>query len=851
MHKLRSRAALRFIAYPFSVLNAPPPLQRLKFAGNQFEQFFTNSHGCWKQFSSGALQEQIVDALHLRERSKASTLLSELCRTNEALEPSDFLLILQKCSRLPDPLFALETWNLMKDKQIYMGGKCYLYTIQALSRGGYLLEAFNLMSLLEENPDIYPLLPVYNNFLSACLQTCSIHYATDCLNRMEDHMVGKSEFTYTELLKLAVLQQNLSAVCQIWNECITYYSLSLISLRKFVWSFSMLRDLGSSYVALQQMVALAFQRNFVLRKTDEGKFSGSRLDIPIPSCGDVVLERCTKIDGILSSSKDHDMTDVIGSNNGYGLSLCADSQVVRDVGVRIPDIPLSMPVKKVLRWSFNDVIHACGKTGNCVLAEQLMSQMQNLGLEPSSGTYDGFIKAVVRSRGFLDGMEVIEVMRQKNMLPYDSALAEISVSCSKGLELDLAEAFLEQMSKCTSLGPYNALLKACDVLDQPERAIRVLAKLKKLNLQPDIRTYELLFSLFGNVNAPYEEGDILSQMEASKRINAIETDMMKNGIQHSRLSFKKLMKALGTEGMIKELFHYLQFAENSFSSLHNILGTSTYNTVLHSLVQAKQTHMAAAVFRAMRLGGIPPDAATYNMMIDGCSIIKCFTSASALVSIMIRDGFSPGTVTYTILIKTLLGLEDFDQALELLNQGILDGIEPDVLLYNTIIQAAGEKGRIDVLELLVEQMHREKIQPDSATCSYVFCAYVEMGFHSTAMEAIQVLSLRMISEEDDILEEKRQEFGDLIISEDLETETYMLRFFKESKEDLAVALLYLRWCAMLGLSVSWSPSESKWAIRLSNEYTLSRVFACSRTGKEVGYHSMSKHIEGLHMGVAH
>lgn len=68
--------------------------------------------------------------------------------------------------------------------------------------------------------------------------------------------------------------------------------------------------------------------------------------------------------------------------------------------------------------------------------------------------------------------------------------------------------------------------------------------MKKLNLQPNIRTYELLFSLFGNVNAPYEEGNMLSQVDVAKRINAIEMDMMKNGLQHSHLSLSNVVIVL-------------------------------------------------------------------------------------------------------------------------------------------------------------------------------------------------------------------------------------------------------------------------------------------------------------------
>lgn len=77
--------------------------------------------------------------------------------------------------------------------------------------------------------------------------------------------------------------------------------------------------------------------------------------------------------------------------------------------------------------------------------------------------------------------------------------------------------------------------------DQPERAVRMLAKMKKLKIQPDIRTYQQLFSLVGNTNAPYEDGDMLSRVDSAKRIKAIEKDMAKNGVQHSRESMKNLV----------------------------------------------------------------------------------------------------------------------------------------------------------------------------------------------------------------------------------------------------------------------------------------------------------------------
>ncbi|XP_058115028.1 pentatricopeptide repeat-containing protein At1g76280 isoform X2 [Magnolia sinica] len=807
----------------------------------EFSRMFVEGLGhfrSWEQSVARSMQVQIVNALCSGERDQASKLLSNLGHGN-GLRDDDFLFILDYCARSPDPL------------------------------------AFNWLTFLGGNHDTNPNLRMYNIFLNGCAELQSSVHADYCLELMEGRQMGKSEITYCELLKLAVLQQNLSAVHEIWKDCIKYYNPSIISLRKFVWSFARLSDLRSAYNVLQRMVALALKGSASVRMSADGRYQSSRLDIPIPlnkRCGmtengysglsalesipvkigeqkistDSLLVDLPHIDNATehSTAIPGNIPSVDEGNNGSSPQFSPVADVPRTGGLYLsakqvlqsdPDMVdmeldgggfgilkdiATLPVMKILRWSFSDVIHACARSRNCELAEQLFLQMDNIGLEPSQHTFDGLVKVVVSERGITYGMKVVKEMEKRSLKPYSATLATLLVGYSRSLELDLAEALLDQIVESSSkhIHPFNALLAACDAMDQPERAVRVLAKMKHLKIKYDIRTYELLFSLFGNVNAPYEKGNMLSKVDASKRIRAIEMDMVKNGVQHSRISMENLLKALGAEGMIRELIQYLQVADNQFCHTYAYKGTVMYNTVLHALVEAKESHNATEVFKNMKSCDLPPDAATYNIMIDCCSIIRCFKSASALVSLMIRDGFSPETCTYTALIKILLANEDFDEALNLLDQASTEGIQLDVLLFNTILLEAYLKGRIDIIELIVERMHQEKIQPDPATCSYAFSAYVDRGFLTTAIEALQVLSMRMISEEESVLQDKRIYFEELVLDEDPEAESRITKIFKESGEYLASALLNLRWCAITGFSISWSPNESLWARRLSSTY---------------------------------
>jgi pentatricopeptide repeat protein len=605
---------MRLLVLLRSITKAPECGRKNVGGKLQAFQTFTTLNG----HESKSWDVHIVNALHLGERNQATTLLSDLVNNNHLSRSNDFLNIFDICARIPDPSFVLETWRIMEENGIKINRSCYFLTIRALCKGGYLEQAFDLMvNIRDEKLDISHFLPVYNDFLSSCAQIRNFAYASKCLDLMEQRVVRKDEVTYSELLKFAVLQQNLPAVREIWIECNKFYNISILALRKFVWSFSELGDLKFAYEALQKMVHLVIQGKFTLTLNSQGKLTNSRLNIPTPS----KFENSKEIGEVANSGKN------------------------------TPRVEFNDHISAVLKGSFNNVIHACARAKNSVLSEQLILQMQNLGVEPSRCTYDGFIRSVLFEKGLPYGLRVLKIMEEKNLKPLDSTYATLTVTCSKNFELDLAEIFLDKISQPRHPHPYNAFLEACDAMDRPELGVRALAKMKKLNLKPDIRTYELLFSLFANVKGPYEKGDKSSQDDSAKRIKAIELDMMRNGVQHSYISIRNLLEALGSERMKKEQLRYLHVAENLLSRTNTFVTTSIYNVVLHSLVVSRKSRLAIKMYKAMTSCGHVPNAATYNIMIDCCSIIRCSRSASAIVSIMIRKGYYPQVVHYTALLK--------------------------------------------------------------------------------------------------------------------------------------------------------------------------------------------------------
>ncbi|CAI8585800.1 unnamed protein product [Vicia faba] len=238
--------------------------------------------------------------------------------------------------------------------------------------------AFSIMDFLGQNRRFYPGLPLYNSILSSCTKIQNLIQARKCLDLMEKKMIGKSEVTYTALIKLAVLQKNLPAVHIIWREYIKLYSMSIIALRKFIWSFTRLGDLKSANRTLQQLVALATRENISIARTVYGKLYSTRLDIPVPAndgLGSTILDlwKSRQHSSCILSPSLH-LLDTISASKEHKF-ICMDDKKAKNTDVNGLNGQKHSLLMKVLRWSFNDIIHGCAKEKNYMLAWKLMLQV--------------------------------------------------------------------------------------------------------------------------------------------------------------------------------------------------------------------------------------------------------------------------------------------------------------------------------------------------------------------------------------------------------------------------------------------------------------------------------------------
>lgn len=185
-------------------------------------------------------------------------------------------------------------------------------------------------------------------------------------------LYDKNHLSYP-ISQLAVLQKNLPAAHLIWQEYIKHYNMSIIALRKFIWSFTRLGDLKSAYETLQKMVSLAMRGDISIARTVYGKLYSTRLDIPVPSNIELGLKKKKQHDSCIRLPLMCLSDSISASMERQIISL--GNKKAKNAEMNELNGQEHSLLMKVLRWSFNDIIQGCSKQKNYMLAWKLILQV--------------------------------------------------------------------------------------------------------------------------------------------------------------------------------------------------------------------------------------------------------------------------------------------------------------------------------------------------------------------------------------------------------------------------------------------------------------------------------------------
>jgi len=143
------------------------------------------------------------------------------------------------------------------------------------------------------------------------------------------------------------------------------------------------------------------------------------------------------------------------------------------------------------------MIRVLGQGGQADQAMTLFEQLQELGPQPSTRTYNTLINATIFSRHHLHQLlELVREMPERGVKPDVRTFNKLIHNCSQAQQLEMAfsmPAVMRNHGLEPSLRTYHNLIRAAYVNRHYKEAIGLLDELKKQKLKPTTTTYNLLF----------------------------------------------------------------------------------------------------------------------------------------------------------------------------------------------------------------------------------------------------------------------------------------------------------------------------------------------------------------------
>ncbi|MQL95548.1 hypothetical protein Taro_028224 [Colocasia esculenta] len=372
--------------------------------------------------------------------------------------------------------------------------------------------------------------------------------------------------------------------------------------------------------------------------------------------------------------------------------------------------------------------------------------------------WHALLKSLAASSSTLPAAAALVPWLQRHRLCYAVDLLYSILIHALGRAGRLSEAFQLSHQAPLSAVTYNAMISACARSGDLEKALGLLAQMRRNGFQSDYVNYSLIVQTLtrsGDApNAAFLEkiySEIVSEKIEldSKLLNDLVVAFSRSGdpdralfllgvIQGQGLSPKSatlvaLISALGGSGRVAE-------AEAVFEELKDgglMPRARAYNALLKGYVKAGSLKDAEYVFAEMEKNGVTPDERTYSLLIDAYTNAGRWESGRILLKEMEANDVRPNSYVFSRMLAILRDKGDWQKSFSVLKEMKSNGVRPDRHFYNVMIDMFGKYNCLQHAMDAFQRMRLDGIEPDTVTWNTLIDAHCKAGWHDKAMELFE------------------------------------------------------------------------------------------------------------------
>uniref|UniRef100_A0A3B6HT22 Pentacotripeptide-repeat region of PRORP domain-containing protein n=2 Tax=Triticum aestivum TaxID=4565 RepID=A0A3B6HT22_WHEAT len=332
-----------------------------------------------------------------------------------------------------------------------------------------------------------------------------------------------------------------------------------------------------------------------------------------------------------------------------------------------------------------------GRSGQPSLAQDLFTEMQQQGCQPTPELYTALIGAYCRN-GLLDeALKLLEDMKAAPLCQPDvytySILIKAFVDASR---FDLVDAMYKEMAE-RSVTPntvtQNIVLSGyCRAgrLDDMEKLLS--AMLESANCKPDVWTMNIILSLFGN------SGQVELMEKWYEKFRGY-------GIEPETRTFNILIGAYGKKRMYDKMSAVMEYMRR----LAFPWTTATYNNVIEAFAVAGDAKNMEDTFNQMRSEGMKPDTKTFCCLINGFSNAALFHKVVGMVKLAERLDVPANTSFHNSVLAACAKAEDLMEMERVFRHMKHMQCEADAITYSILLEAYRKEGMTDKMYALQQE----------------------------------------------------------------------------------------------------------------------------------------------------
>jgi pentatricopeptide repeat protein len=165
-----------------------------------------------------------------------------------------------------------------------------------------------------------------------------------------------------------------------------------------------------------------------------------------------------------------------------------------------------------------------------------------------------------------------------------------------------------------------------------------------------------------------------------------------------------------------------------------------YSTLIKGFANARKSSRALDMFKEMCDSKVSFNTVVYNALIDSQARVGAMDEVSKLVESMESHGCSPDGISYSTIVKGYCVKGDLDKAFEVFRSMQSSGMAADAVIYNTVMDGCTRHNRMDLVDLVLEDMEKFRIKPSNFTLGILVKMYGRRRQLDKAFGVLELLS---------------------------------------------------------------------------------------------------------------